>query len=69
MVRNPKHQMLNPPNHDELALKQYILSLKHHLGRKTHPRKRDIYERRGTIQALQGLYGRLWPFSWGSEKA
>lgn len=62
MVRNPNHAMLSPPNHDEKALQQYVLSLKHFVGRKVQPHKRDIYERRGK-PAFEKAHGRA-PESW-----
>lgn len=62
MVRNPNHEMLSPPNHDERALQQYVLSLKHHVGRKIQPHKRDIYECRGK-PAFEKAHGRA-PETW-----
>ncbi len=57
MVRNPNHDMLSPPNHDERALQQYVLSLKHYVGREVQPHKRDIYEKRGK-PAFKKAHGR-----------
>jgi hypothetical protein len=62
MVRNPTHEMLSPPNHDERSLQQYVLSLKHHVGREIQPHKRDIYERRAK-PAFEKTHGRA-PETW-----
>ena len=62
MVRNPTHEMLSPPNHDERSLQQYVLSLKHHVGREIQPHKRDIYERRAK-PAFEKAHGRA-PETW-----
>jgi len=43
-VRNPKHNMLPDLYHDEMARQQFVLSLKHHIGRNLQPRNKDIYE-------------------------
>jgi len=54
--------MLSPPNHDERSLQQYVLSLKHHVGREIQPHKRDIYERRAK-PAFEKTHGRA-PETW-----
>ncbi|MDX2224114.1 MAG: class I SAM-dependent methyltransferase [Rhodospirillaceae bacterium] len=46
MVRNPMHELLSQPNHDERARQLYVLTLKHHIGRKVRPGNKAIYERR-----------------------
>ena len=46
MARNPTHEMLSPPNHDERARQQYVLGLKTHLGRKVRSANRTIFERK-----------------------
>lgn len=62
MVRNPNHEMQSPLNHDERSLQQYVLSLKHHLGREIQPLKREIYERRAK-PAFKKAHGRE-PETW-----
>ncbi|MCB2108151.1 MAG: class I SAM-dependent methyltransferase [Rhodobacteraceae bacterium] len=46
MARNPMHEMLSLPNHDERARQLYVLTLKHHLGRKVRPGNKVIYEKK-----------------------
>lgn len=45
MARNPTHDMLSPPNHDEKARQMFVLTLKHHIGRKVRPGNKTIYEK------------------------
>jgi hypothetical protein len=45
MVRNPLHDMLSLPNHDEKARQMFVLHLKHHIGRKIRPGNKAIYEK------------------------
>jgi SAM-dependent methyltransferase len=44
MVRNPVHDMMSFPTHDEKARQLFVLSLKHHVGRKIRPGNKAIYE-------------------------
>ncbi len=45
MARNPVHEMLSQPNHDEKARQLFVLSLKTHIGRKLRPGNKVIYEK------------------------
>jgi ubiquinone/menaquinone biosynthesis C-methylase UbiE len=45
MARNPVHEMLSQPNHDEQARQLFVLSLKTHIGRKLRPGNKVIYEK------------------------
>jgi SAM-dependent methyltransferase len=44
MARNPVHEMQSAPDHDERARQLYVLTLKHHIGRKVRPLNRAVYE-------------------------
>ena len=46
MARNPTHEMLSPPDHDEQARQSYVLNLKHHIGRNIRPSNRAVFEAR-----------------------
>ena len=45
MVRNPEHEMLSPPTHDERLRQQFVFSLKRHIGTKVRPGNRTIFEK------------------------
>ena len=45
MARNPVHDMMSQPNHDERARQLFVLNLKFHVGRKIRPGNKAIYEK------------------------
>ncbi len=45
MARNPMHEMLSLPTHDERSRQSWVFSLKMHIGRKIRPGNRLIYDR------------------------
>lgn len=45
MPRNPMHEMLSLPTHDERSRQSWVFSLKMHMGRKVRPGNRLIYDR------------------------
>ncbi len=45
MARNPVHEMMSQPNHDERARQMFVLNLKFHVGRKLRPANKAIYEK------------------------
>lgn len=45
MARNPDHELLSPPTHDERLRQQFVFSLKRHIGGKVRPGNRTIYEK------------------------
>ncbi len=45
MVRNPEHEMLSLPTHDERLRQQFVFSLKRHIGSKVRPGNRTIFEK------------------------
>ena len=45
MVRNPKHDMLSHPNHDELSRQQFIFNFKRFLATKMRPGNKIIYKK------------------------
>jgi SAM-dependent methyltransferase len=45
MARNPVHDMMSQPNHDERARQLFVLNLKFHVGRKIRPANKTIYEK------------------------
>lgn len=44
MVRNPTHDMLSPPTHDERLRQQFVYALKRHIGTRIRPGNRIVYE-------------------------
>ena len=44
MARNPTHEMLSTPDHDEKARQQYVLNLKNHIGRRIRSANRLVFE-------------------------
>lgn len=45
MPRNPMHEMLSQPTHDDRARQSWVFTLKMHIGRKVRPGNRLIYDR------------------------
>ena len=45
MVRNPQHDMLSHPNHDELSRQQFIYNFKRYLANKIRPGNKIIYNK------------------------
>jgi predicted O-methyltransferase YrrM len=46
MARNPDHEMLSRPTHDEAARQLYVLGLKHFIGRKLRSANRRVFEQK-----------------------
>lgn len=45
MARNPKHEMLSDPNHDELQRQEFVFSLKRYLATKIRPGNKIIFKK------------------------
>ncbi|MCB2108153.1 MAG: class I SAM-dependent methyltransferase [Rhodobacteraceae bacterium] len=46
MVRNPQHDMLSPPVHDEASRQKFVMALKHHVNIHMRPANETVFERR-----------------------
>ncbi len=57
MARNPTHEMLSTPDHDERARQQYVLGLKTHIGRKVRTGNRAVFEKKAK-PAFEKQHGR-----------